>query len=420
MAVEFLHISDVHLGYRQYNLEERFKDFGRTFMQAVDYAIDKKVDFVLICGDLFNKSALDPLTLLQAVSILERLEKANIKAIAIAGNHDRPSYQENFSWLHYLADRGHLILLRPEYQETGIKFSLYDGQKGCYFKIKGIQIYGIPYLGAAIEPVLEELSKHLSSRKKNEKSFTIVMAHFGLQGEIPRMPGGVSHELIAKLKEQVNYLALGHWHKPFEYDDWIYNPGSLENCSMDERRWKGGFYHVVVEDEPGYKHKATHIQCKHRPFYRLIFNVDQFKTPEKLVVDFDKYLDIEKKKIFEDELAPVIEVSFEGILSFDRASLDFEQLKVLVESHFSPLIAMLKNNTRPTDFEISTEANLPRIQLEHKIIQELFKQNSQYQSHAEQWADLAIEIKNLTLKGDTPDSIVSALRTRVKQMKQKD
>lgn len=68
MAVEFLHIPDVHLCYQQYNLEERFKDFGRAFMKAVDYAIDKKVDFVPICGDLFNKSALDPLTLLQAVS----------------------------------------------------------------------------------------------------------------------------------------------------------------------------------------------------------------------------------------------------------------------------------------------------------------------------------------------------------------
>lgn len=98
-------------------------------MKAVDYAIDKKVDIVLICGDLFNKLALDPLTLLQAVNGLEKLEKANIKVIAIAGNHDRPSYQDVYSWLHYLAERGRLILLRPTYLETGVSFSLYDGKR---------------------------------------------------------------------------------------------------------------------------------------------------------------------------------------------------------------------------------------------------------------------------------------------------
>ena len=116
----------------------------------------------------------------------------------------------------------------------------------------------------------------------------------------------------------------------------------------------------------------------------------------------------------------MIEVSFEGILSFDRASLDFDQLQALVESHFSPLIVRLKNNTRPTEFEISTEANLPRIQLERQIMQELFKQNSQYQKHAEIWTDLAIEIKGLALKGDSPNAIVSALRARLMQIDKKE
>lgn len=418
MTISFLHLSDVHLGYQQYNLQERFKDFARAFMKAVDYAIDKNVDFILICGDLFNKSALDPLTLLQAVRALEKLETAEIKAIVISGNHDQPRYQDKFSWLEYLAERGHLILLKPKFGEGEITFPQYDGIKGGYIEIKGVQIYGVPFLGASIVPVLEELPNALSSRKKGQIVFTVVMAHFGLQGEIPGMPGGVPYELIAKIKDHVDYLALGHWHKPFEHDNWILNPGSLEHCGMDEIHWEGGFYHVIVDNIAGKGHEVNHIRCERRPFHRFKFEVDLFKTPEKLSEGFEKYLVNEKKKIPTTVLSPVIEISLAGILPFDRTSLDLEHLQALVESHFSPLIVRLKNHTRPTEFEISTEENLPQIQLERQIIRELFLQNSQYQKHAEQWADLAIEIKKLALKGNHPDSVVSALRTRIRQFEE--
>jgi len=420
VGVEFLHISDIHLGYQQYNHQERFKDFGRAFLSAVNYAIEEKVDFALICGDLFNKSALDAPTLFQAVTALEKLESANIKAIAIAGNHDRATHQDAYSWLHYLNERGHLILLSPEYLDAGVSFPLYNGKSGGYYEIKGVQIYGLPYLGSATEPVLSELPSIISSSKNSENPFTIVMAHFGLKGEIPGMPGGVSREQIAQLQEHVDYLALGHWHKPYEYDDWIYNPGSLESCAMNERNWDGGFYHVVINDEIGHKHEAIHIECERRPFYRFKFEVDTYSTPEGLVEGFDQYLINKKEQILNSKIAPVIEVCFEGILSFDRSSLELEKYQLLVESVFSPLIVRLKNNTRPSEFEISADANLPRIQLEHQILQELFQQDSQYQEHAESWADLAIEIKSLVLKDEQPDSIVSALRSRVRQIEAKE
>ena len=87
MKVEFLHISDVHLGYQQYGHRERFNDFARSFLAAIEYACEQEVEFVLISGDLFHKSAIDPPTLLQAVKILDMLREANIPAVVIAGNH---------------------------------------------------------------------------------------------------------------------------------------------------------------------------------------------------------------------------------------------------------------------------------------------------------------------------------------------
>ena len=51
---KFAHIGDTHLGYRQYNLEQREQDFYDAFNRAIDRIIEEKVDFVIHSGDLFN------------------------------------------------------------------------------------------------------------------------------------------------------------------------------------------------------------------------------------------------------------------------------------------------------------------------------------------------------------------------------
>ncbi len=71
--LRFLHMADCHLGYRQYNLRERFNDFGQAFLNVIDTAIAEKVDFVLLAGDLFQKRAIDAAATLQAAEIRVRL-----------------------------------------------------------------------------------------------------------------------------------------------------------------------------------------------------------------------------------------------------------------------------------------------------------------------------------------------------------
>ena len=59
MKAQFLHFADCHIGYRQYNSRERFNDFGRAFIYIVNAAIEAKVDFVVLAGDLFEKRGID-------------------------------------------------------------------------------------------------------------------------------------------------------------------------------------------------------------------------------------------------------------------------------------------------------------------------------------------------------------------------
>jgi DNA repair exonuclease SbcCD nuclease subunit len=50
--MKFLHLADIHLGCRRYNLEERTKDFFRAWYDVItNHAIANGVDFVLIVGE---------------------------------------------------------------------------------------------------------------------------------------------------------------------------------------------------------------------------------------------------------------------------------------------------------------------------------------------------------------------------------
>src|SRR5947199_9822411 len=113
MRASFIHVADTHLGYDQYSVRERFNDFSRAFWSIMDDAVERRVDFVVIAGDLFNKRAIDAQTLIHAIEGLKKLKDKGIPVIAIEGNHDRSYYRDGTSWLQFLYYKGYLILLHP-------------------------------------------------------------------------------------------------------------------------------------------------------------------------------------------------------------------------------------------------------------------------------------------------------------------
>ncbi|NIS81871.1 MAG: hypothetical protein GTO14_17045 [Anaerolineales bacterium] len=414
MQSKFMHIADVHLGYKQYGSETRFNDFARAFDHAVEKGLEADVDFVLLCGDLFHKSAIDPPTLLQAVNRLERLRQAEIPVVAVTGNHDRARYRDPFrrSWLDYLAERGHLILLAPTFGGDGTLFSPWDGNQGGYVDLKGVRILGLPYLGSTLDTILDEVPDAIANLDTSGIDFTILLGHFGLEGEVPGVAGGVSHNLIAPLRQYVDYLALGHLHKPFERQGWVYNPGSLEVCGMDERDWEGGVYLVTTDASKTPKHTAKHIPILRRPFHRWYFEVQAHLTPEALYDALTEFLKEQKRNRPSQDLDPVVELSLEGVLAFDRAALDTGRIQDILEQIVAPLVPRLRNNARATEFEIAPDDHRSRHELEREVILDLVRRDGRYRERAEFWAGLIQEIKNLALSNRPPDEIVAALRQR--------
>jgi DNA repair protein SbcD/Mre11 len=186
VQTKFAHLADIHLGNQQYDLPQRFDDFGEAWKKSITVCVEEKVDFVLVAGDLFHKRAVEPRALLQAEEGLQVLRRAKIPVIAVEGNHDRTLFGEEFNWMEYLNAHGWLTLLRSTQKGSrDPDFRAYDPatRTGSYFDQGGVRIVGVPYLGAGAADFLYRLSLKLGENPF--PGYVILMAHAGLDGVLP-------------------------------------------------------------------------------------------------------------------------------------------------------------------------------------------------------------------------------------------
>ena len=69
------HISDTHLGFRQYELQEREEDFKRAFVDAFEKIAELRPDVVVHTGDLFDYSHPPTRTLKTAMEVLSMFSR---------------------------------------------------------------------------------------------------------------------------------------------------------------------------------------------------------------------------------------------------------------------------------------------------------------------------------------------------------
>jgi DNA repair exonuclease SbcCD nuclease subunit len=180
-------MADCHLGYRQYNLRERFNDFGAAFYDVMDIAVAERVDFVLLAGDLFQKRSIDALTLQMAMRGLEKLRAANIPCIAVEGNHEHAYYDDYIGWMKFLALRDLIVLLDPSgFHEGRPQLVPYERRAGSYFDpVPGVRIHGMRYMGAAAAKALEGYATALDELPHDGVEYAIFLTHAGVEGVLP-------------------------------------------------------------------------------------------------------------------------------------------------------------------------------------------------------------------------------------------
>jgi DNA repair exonuclease SbcCD nuclease subunit len=427
MRASFIHIADTHLGYEQYGIRERFNDFSRAFWDIMQEAAERPVDFVLIAGDLFHKRAIDARTLIHATEGLKLLKEREIPVLAIEGNHDRSYFREGVSWLQFLCHQNYLTLLDPRMQDGAPVLEPWTKEKmlGAYVDLPGgkLRVYGLKWQGAATARSMEGLAKALAEAQESERAagieYRLLMMHTGVDGIVPRLVGLPTQSQFEPLKQYIDYLALGHVHKPFEIGDWMYNPGSTETCGAEEVAWADrGYYLVEIDTEAQEKrHRATHKVSKRRPFVRHELRVDGLNEPNELYARLEVYCQREGPLHRDAPARPLVQIQLVGTLAFDAGSLDIDHMEEIVRTHFEPLYVRIDDNTNDRDYlpengDLDGRDRSTWQELERRIFEELVGRDNRYLFAREAWGAALVQLKEMALEKQDPALIAQFLRER--------
>lgn len=239
----FLHAADIHLdspliglGKFEEASAERLQAASRDAMESlVQYAVDERVDFVVIAGDLYDGNWKDYSTGLYFIGQMGRLNQAEIPVFILKGNHDAAS---KITKSLQLPDNVRVFDHRkPQSLEIeGVDVVLH----GQSFPKQHVHDNLVPDYPAAVDGVLN-----------------IGVLHTGLEG-------GTIHVNYAPCKLQelctkgYDYWALGHVHdhKILNEDPYIVYPGNLQGRNIREVGPKGA---CLVTVESGSITSVEHV-----------------------------------------------------------------------------------------------------------------------------------------------------------------
>ena len=401
---KFLHVSDVHLGFDRYDSKERTLDFFYAFKDAIEkYAVGEQVDFVLIGGDLFEHRNIKPAILNHAQLCLQTLQDANIPVLAIEGNHDNAPYGTKSSWLRYLSDWGLLKLLEPGDVANGDAFySAWndDTMRGGYIDLDcGVRVLGSSWYGAAAPRAIEQIAEALAQLPPAPGP-SVLMFHHGLEGQISRYAGALRYsEMLPLKKAGIDYLALGHIHKSYAEEGWIFNPGSVEANNVEESQFDRGVFLVEIDE----KEKVTaelKTDYQQRQIVRLSLKLrsqDELETVEpKAIALIEKAI---KAKDLIPNAQPIVELRIAGTVGFDRLELDTRALQKKLQDASGALIFLLRYDVDEAAFASPMSEEASRLEVEQEVFTDLLAANNRYKKQAAHLARGLIDLKDQQISG---------------------
>jgi exonuclease SbcD len=222
LRVRLLHLSDLHLGFRQFQrttptgINQREWDVAQSFTRAIDRVIELHPDIVLIAGDVFHTVRPTNPAILHAFAQFSRLmrELPDAIVVIVAGNHDMPRSSETLCILRLFAPLGiHVV----------------DSEaKRIAFPDRELSILAVPDLPpgtVAIEP-------DPSAR------FNLLVMHGEVEGAMPEFAGHEDRSALRISAADLNapgwdYVALGDIHVYKKVGPKAFYSGALDYTSSN-------------------------------------------------------------------------------------------------------------------------------------------------------------------------------------------
>lgn len=234
--MRLVHLSDLHLGYRQYQrltptgVNQREADVAATFRGVVERIIALRPELVVVAGDVFHNVRPTNQAILHAFQQFSRLVTAlpDSKVVLVAGNHDTPRTSETGGILQLFAQLGLYVVDREA--------------KRLSFPDLELSVLAVPDVVGLVKP---------SFSPDDSARFNVLAMHCGVEGESVAWDRPPLEVAVSELNAtRWDYVALGHYHVFREVHDNACYSGSIDYTSVNT--WG----ELREEDEAGVEGKG--------------------------------------------------------------------------------------------------------------------------------------------------------------------
>jgi DNA repair exonuclease SbcCD nuclease subunit len=241
--MRLVHLSDIHLGFRQYQrqtptgINQREADVAASLRRVIDKVIELKPELVLIAGDVFHAVRPSNPAILHAFHQFSRLMEMlpGATVVMVAGNHDTPRTAETGCILRLFSPLGINVV---EGEPKRIPFPEHD-----------LSILAVPDMGKT--PPFEP---------DPHAKYNILLLHGEIEGVLPRSgreldrrPMGITEQELGA--DRWDYVALGHYHVYRQIAPNAYYAGSIDYTSTnswgemaEEKATKNGGKGIIEHD----------------------------------------------------------------------------------------------------------------------------------------------------------------------------
>lgn len=373
MKLKFAHVSDCHLGaWRKDTLNE----LGyKAFIQMVDKAIEEKVDFLIIAGDLYDVSNPAVKVVDFATQQLKRLKDTNIPVYGIMGSHDFSPSEKTMILPLISADLFTNISV-PDFTDDPnhpLRLNFFEDKK------TSVKLCGMRARRKSLE--IEDYKQLDRANLEEEEGAKIFVLHTILNElkpiEFKDMVGGSK----TILPRNFIYYAGGHIHKtiPEQLRDdpiIIKNNSRLENKTVypgalyptnfyELEQYQHGGFCIVSGEIPNEDLKVEYIPLKIKEVEDMFINADN-KSIEKI-----KEL-VEERISGGDFKDKIVTVRFAGELTSGKPiEIKPDSIKTKLQKKGAYEIFVNKMKLTSKEYKtVKIDPNMTNEQIEMKLIHE--------------------------------------------------